>query len=70
MNKKSVGSAMVTVQEAAEKKGVTPSRIYQWIGEGRLETQEVFGRKVVDLKSVMSLQELKRGKPSKKDSKK
>lgn len=56
---------MVTVQEAAIKKGVTPSRIYQWIGEGRLTADEVYGRKLVDLKAVMNLKELKRGKPRK-----
>jgi hypothetical protein len=60
---------MVTVQAAAAEKGVTPSRVYQWIEEGRIkktEVDETFNRRLVDLNEVLALEPLKRGKPSKK----
>ncbi len=60
---------MVTVQEAAREKGVSDSRIYQWLGEGRLKRHQQFGRVVVDLTEVMALEELKRGWPKGKSRK-
>lgn len=60
---------MITVQEAAKRKGVSRSRIHQWISEGRLAKEERYGRTVVSEAEVMALQELKRGpKPSKSDN--
>lgn len=54
---------MVTVQDAAREKGVSDSRIYQWIGEGRLRSGKQLGRVVVDLREVLALEHLKRGWP-------
>jgi excisionase family DNA binding protein len=71
MKAKSMASNMVTVQEAAKQRGVTDTRIYQWIAEGRLtKTDEAYGRRLVDLAEVKALEPLKRGKPSKKASRK
>ena len=65
---------MITVQEAAALKGVSRSRIHQWISEGRLSKEERYGRTVVSQAEVLSLQEQKRGpkpgRPSKKAAKK
>ena len=62
---------MVTVTDAAKHRGVSRTRIHQWIGEGRLKKEERYGRTVVSLAEVMALEELKRGpKASKKPGKK
>ena len=52
---------MVTVQEAANQRGVSRSRIHQWISEGRLNKEERYGRTVVSLSEVMLVEGLKRG---------
>jgi excisionase family DNA binding protein len=65
-------SEMLTVQEAAQTKGVTEARVYQWIADGRL-TKHVdarFGRTLVDRAELDALEPLRRGRPSKKGGKK
>lgn len=52
---------MLTVQEAAERKGVTDVRVYQWLAEGRLTKHEKYGRTLVDAAELDALQELRRG---------
>lgn len=62
---------MVTVQDAANQKGVSRARVHQWISEGRLNKEQRYGRTVVSLSEVMALEELKRGpKAGKKGGKK
>lgn len=57
----------LTVPEAAKLKGVTESRVYQWISEGRLQKQvdERFGRTLVSRTDLNALQYLRRGRPRK-----
>jgi excisionase family DNA binding protein len=57
---------LITVQVAAERKGVTDARVYQWIKEGRLTKYEQFGRVLIDASEIEALQAQRRGpKPSK-----
>ena len=64
--KKSEGSEMITVQDAAKRRGVTDARVYQWLAEGRLTRHERFGRVLVDAGELDSLAELPRGPKSRK----
>jgi hypothetical protein len=59
--KKVEGSEMITVQDAAKRKGVTDARVYQWLSEGRLTRHERFGRVVVDSGELDALAALPRG---------
>ncbi len=52
---------MITVQDAAKRRGVTDARVYQWLSEGRLTRHEKFGRVLVDAGELDSLTELPRG---------
>lgn len=67
MNKKAKNlhevSEMLTVQEAAKLKGVTDTRVYQWIAEGRLKTQEAYGRTLIIRNEVLNLEPQRRGRP-------
>jgi excisionase family DNA binding protein len=65
MTKKKAGaSEMITVQDAAKRKGVSDARVYQWLADGRLTRHEKFGRVVVDVGELDSLTEQKRGPKS------
>ena len=55
------GSEMLTVQEAAERKGVTDVRVYQWLAEGRLTKHGKYGRTLVAVADLDALLELRRG---------
>lgn len=59
---------MVTVQEAATLKGVSRARVHQWITDGRLQKEVRYGRTVVSLSEVMTLEELKRGPKAETDT--
>jgi hypothetical protein len=59
----SASDDFVTVQEAARMRGVSRSRIHQWIQEARLRKEERYGRTVVSLSEVMNLEKLKVGRP-------
>lgn len=60
---------MLTVQEAAERKGVTDVRVYQWLAEGRLTKHGKYGRTLVAVAELDALQELRRGpKPKAEDA--
>lgn len=43
---------LVTVKEAAELLGVSPSRISQLLSDGRLDAREFHGRRMVTLESI------------------
>lgn len=46
------GSKLVTVKEAAELLGVSPSRVSQLLSDGKLATKEFHGRRMVTLESI------------------
>ncbi len=56
---------LITIQEAAKLRGVTRTRIYQWIDEGRLQKETRFGRSVVYRDAVMAIEALPGGRPRK-----
>lgn len=56
---------LITVQEAATLKGVSKTRIHQWINEGRLKKEVRYGRSVVSKSEVMSIEPLPGGRPRK-----
>ncbi|HEX8459376.1 MAG TPA: hypothetical protein VF656_18940 [Pyrinomonadaceae bacterium] len=53
----------ITINDAAELRGVSKARIHQWIGEGRLRKETRYGRVVVWRSEVMELESLPRGRP-------
>jgi excisionase family DNA binding protein len=55
----------VTVNEAAELRGVSKSRIHQLISQGRLNREWKFGRAVLRRSEILELEELPRGRPPK-----
>jgi len=57
--------ALITIQEAAKLRGVTRTRIYQWIEEGRLRKEVRFGRSVVYRDEVLAIEALPGGRPRK-----
>jgi len=61
-------SEMLTVQEAAKRKGVTDARVYQWLADGRLTRHERYGRTLVDVSELDSLTEMRRGPKPKRDN--
>lgn len=66
-SKKNAGSddMLMTIQEAAKLRGVTRTRIYQWIEEGRLRKEVRFGRSVVYRDEVLAIEALPGGRPRK-----
>lgn len=54
---------MLTVPEAARRKGVTESRVYQWIAEGRLtkHVEPRFRRTLVQVDELDAITPQKRG---------
>jgi excisionase family DNA binding protein len=57
--------SLVTVKEAAEIRGVSDKAIYDLIKRGRLNFEEVSGKKVIKREDVENYVEGKRGRPSK-----
>ena len=51
-NETSRGTELVTVKEAAELLGVSPSRVSQLLSDGRLGAVEYHGKRMVTLESV------------------
>jgi excisionase family DNA binding protein len=56
---------LVTIQEAATLRGVTRTRIYQWVNEGRLRKEEKYGRSLVYRSEVLAIEALPGGRPNK-----
>ena len=56
---------LMTIQEAAALRGVTRTRIYQWIDEGRLRKEVRYGRSVVYRDEVLAIEALPGGRPRK-----
>ncbi len=56
---------LMTIQDAAKLRGVTRTRIYQWIDEGRLRKETRFGRSVVYRDEVLAIEALPGGRPRK-----
>lgn len=67
--KKETGGLLVTVQEAAEIRGVSRTRIYQWIDEGRLVKHEMYGRTLVNREELEKIELLTGGWPKGKPRK-
>lgn len=65
VKKKSVEADWITVNEAAEIRGVTKSRVHQWISDGRLTREWRYGRAVVSRSEVLALEHLPKGRPPK-----
>lgn len=59
---------LVTIQEAATLRGVTRTRIYQWVSEGRLRKEEKYGRSVVYRDEVLAIEALPSGRPRKNNN--
>ncbi len=57
--------SLVTVKEAAEIRGVSDKAIYDLIKRGRLNFEEVSGKKLIKREDVENYAEGKRGRPSK-----
>ena len=47
-----VESAYLTMDQAAKILGVSPGRVWQFVGEGKLPAGKVLGRRVVRLEDV------------------
>jgi excisionase family DNA binding protein len=58
-------NSLITVKEAAEIKGVSDKAIYDLIKRGRLNFEEVSGKKFIKREDVENYAEGKRGRPSK-----
>jgi excisionase family DNA binding protein len=58
-------NSLVTVKEAAKIKGVSDKAIYDLIKRGRLDFEEVSGKKLIKREDVENYTEGKRGRPSK-----
>lgn len=70
MGTKNLDAELITVQEAAELRGVSKTRIHQWLNDGRLRKEVRFGRTVVYRDEVLAVEQLKGGRPRKSTSKK
>ncbi len=60
---------LLTVQAAAEARGVSRARIYQWINEGRLTKYEKYGRTLVNREELDTIEPLQGGWPKGKPRK-
>ena len=58
---------LLTIQEAAQLRGVTKTRIHQWINEGRLNKEIRYGRSLVSKAEMLAIEALPSGRPRKKD---
>ena len=57
---------LLTVSEAAELRGVSKTRVRQWIEQGRLKKYVRYGRVLVARREVLALKSLDAGRPAKK----
>ena len=56
---------LITVQEAANLRGVSKARVHQWIAGGRLRKEVKYGRVLVRRDEVLAIASLRPGRPRK-----
>jgi excisionase family DNA binding protein len=54
---------LLTVEQAAERRGVAPTTIYKAVADGRLPAQRLFGRVLIRIADADAFEPLPRGGP-------